>query len=610
MSRSLSLVIVVTLALALTSGCANNQLHGLAEVPEVADALDRVATQGPLPFRLAVAPMVVEVEAATEEDEADDDEGSVSGSALPADPEAMRAALVKALDDSGLFAQVATIDRPPDMTDQDSLIDVAWDEEYDLLLETRVLSHQVSFVDFNDNYTLNLVNWFFWWFTAFWVADEVYEARVQLEVVLRSVHSGREVHREVYDVRVPRNLDDFERGWDFWGSVGVPESLDTDNWALIGEVVLPFAWLDTHAALLVDLAGPFRDHTATPAFTSSMAKTLVLAAGVRRHSSRRVPDLHYAKDDADAMAALATSPNGLGAQKRHVKLLTNEDATREGILGTWDSFLARRARPGDTAIFYFSGYGLRGSGKRPFLLPHDGDPGTPGTTAIPLDELAARISSFPNARIVVVVDAAFDGHSGLDPAVGPRVLPPATSDRATAGTPPPIRPAALPTGTTEPASGDDDSLSPAPAAALTPRRLRLAPRLPPPTQRTPAPRSESHRAKTPPIGPPPPPPSGARSTWTDALAQLTKNNPRCTVLAAAGPGQPAISTDELRAGLFTGQLLKAAKDEQLGTRTLKAVFNRARRAVQDRAGLEGINQGPRWLGRKDVPLQFGAGTRD
>lgn len=48
-----------------------------------------------------------------------------------------------------------------------------------------------------------------------------------------------------------------------------------------------------------------------------------------------------------------------GFNKNDVHILTDAQATREGILGAFDEYLIGQGKPGDVVVFHFFGHGSR-----------------------------------------------------------------------------------------------------------------------------------------------------------------------------------------------------------------------------------------------------------
>jgi len=80
-----------------------------------------------------------------------------------------------------------------------------------------------------------------------------------------------------------------------------------------------------------------------------------------------MPTLRYTDDDAYRMYAFMKSPEGGALVDDHLRILVDEDATRNNILSALEE-LFMKAGSNDLVMLYFSGHGLQGS-----FLPNDFD---------------------------------------------------------------------------------------------------------------------------------------------------------------------------------------------------------------------------------------------
>jgi hypothetical protein len=95
------------------------------------------------------------------------------------------------------------------------------------------------------------------------------------------------------------------------------------------------------------------------------AKVWAVVVGVAAYD--HMPVLRYTDDDAYRFYAFLKSLEGGALPDEQVKVLIDEDATRENVLNTIGEIFDM-AGPNDLVIFYFSGHGLNGS-----FLPIDFD---------------------------------------------------------------------------------------------------------------------------------------------------------------------------------------------------------------------------------------------
>lgn len=107
---------------------------------------------------------------------------------------------------------------------------------------------------------------------------------------------------------------------------------------------------------------PAPDPAAEPV---DMPKVWAVVVGVASYD--HMPALRYTDDDAYRVFAFLKSPEGGALPDDQVRILIDEDATRENVLESMKSLFSKAA-PNDLVLFYFSGHGLNGS-----FLPIDFD---------------------------------------------------------------------------------------------------------------------------------------------------------------------------------------------------------------------------------------------
>jgi uncharacterized caspase-like protein len=149
---------------------------------------------------------------------------------------------------------------------------------------------------------------------------------------------------------------------------------------------------------------PRRD--ATPA----LGDLHCLVVGVSTYKNPHIPNLNYAGKDAEDFAAFLKSTVTL-YRKTHVRLLMDEEATKEGI----ENALAEGfgvAKKDDALILFFSGHGFPNPdrGDEFFVAAHDTDPDHLTTTAVPLSGMSL-ITKVKARFALVVADACYAGAS-------------------------------------------------------------------------------------------------------------------------------------------------------------------------------------------------------
>jgi metacaspase-1 len=135
--------------------------------------------------------------------------------------------------------------------------------------------------------------------------------------------------------------------------------------------------------------------------------------GIANYSAVRGLPSIVSKDARD-IADLLQSPNHGGYPSGHITLLTDRDATADGIRAALAQ-LAGAADKNDTVVVYFSGHGgrvLSGADAGTYLIPYDCEPSNLRGTAISSDEFTRLLSSIPANRVVVLLDACHSAGAG------------------------------------------------------------------------------------------------------------------------------------------------------------------------------------------------------
>ena len=141
-----------------------------------------------------------------------------------------------------------------------------------------------------------------------------------------------------------------------------------------------------------------------------------LVVGIDRFAVH--PHLDGCVNDAHAMRDLLV--DGFGVPADHIRVLTNEAATRDGIIGAFKSHLIENDAigRGDAILFHFSGHGanmldpldVSPTGLIESLVAYDS--GTEGVFGIPDTTVAALLALLGEARgdnVTVVLDCCHSG---------------------------------------------------------------------------------------------------------------------------------------------------------------------------------------------------------
>jgi hypothetical protein len=120
-------------------------------------------------------------------------------------------------------------------------------------------------------------------------------------------------------------------------------------------------------------------------------------------------DLRYAHRDAEAMRDFLIGKGGF--RPDHVKFLSNQGATYQGIHAALFSFLAA-AQPEDMVLIFLAGHGVQDTVNPDnfFFLAHDSEVGNLGGTAIPMWDLGNVMDyTIRSQRILVFADTCHSG---------------------------------------------------------------------------------------------------------------------------------------------------------------------------------------------------------
>ena len=125
-----------------------------------------------------------------------------------------------------------------------------------------------------------------------------------------------------------------------------------------------------------------------------------LAVGIAEYENLTVPIIKYPDNDAFGMFAFWKSPKGSSLDEEHVRVITDDAATKKNVIYNIQS-LFYQAKYEDLAILFFSGHGLNGS----FLTTdYDG-----ALLQLYHKEVNALMAKCPARHKLIIADACFAG---------------------------------------------------------------------------------------------------------------------------------------------------------------------------------------------------------
>lgn len=146
-------------------------------------------------------------------------------------------------------------------------------------------------------------------------------------------------------------------------------------------------------------------------------RRIALLIGIDEYADPTLPSLQFASKDARELGAALLDPTR--GDFDSVQVLRPRERTSSGVLlalQRWKQML----RPGDTALLYFSGHGMRWVDERGrsrlFLAASNTLRQDPLNTAVPVEALQDFLATLPAARRVLIVDACFTGDGKVEEA--------------------------------------------------------------------------------------------------------------------------------------------------------------------------------------------------
>ncbi|MHC4599912.1 MAG: hypothetical protein ACYS47_12990, partial [Planctomycetota bacterium] len=324
--------------------------------------------------------------------------------AVPFEIEEFRRALRGELASVGLFREVKVISAEPG--DKRSILaSRARNVGADLVLAVRPLRYEVTYLGRSVWWIPNLFIWALVLVPSWYVPDETYRSDVSLSILLAD-SGGAELTRGEFAGSQELRLNDFQRGWSFWGPFGGPTGAGHYEDAM--ETIGPLALNRAKADLIVHLAEALAKHKPrggageeTPApKPAGESAAIVVGVDPPRAAGGEKP---CAAADARAFADWLCSASG-GMAEEDVLLLLNSEATAEAVLAGCEKLDPKKK----TVVFYFAGAGLRKNGKA-YLVPEGADTMEPEKNCLELSALAKALAGSDGRERILVVDAGFSG---------------------------------------------------------------------------------------------------------------------------------------------------------------------------------------------------------
>jgi len=122
--------------------------------------------------------------------------------------------------------------------------------------------------------------------------------------------------------------------------------------------------------------------------------------------------LHYARSDAERLAAALRANAGHYYARSEAKALLDQRATKDAILSTLRQAVAA-ASADDTLVFSFAGHGVQDRDGRYYLTPADFDIARIAETGLAWEDVATVLQA-AKARVIVILDSCHAALSGVE----------------------------------------------------------------------------------------------------------------------------------------------------------------------------------------------------
>lgn len=139
-----------------------------------------------------------------------------------------------------------------------------------------------------------------------------------------------------------------------------------------------------------------------------LPKLYVLAIGVGDYKHADIPKLALSGKDARDFSATMRGQKGKMYREVEVVLLTDKEATRDGILEGLD-WLQKSVTQHDVGMLFLSGHGVNDPAMGYVYLPHNADPDRLRTTGVPMYEFKVTLANL-TGKAVFFLDTCHSGN--------------------------------------------------------------------------------------------------------------------------------------------------------------------------------------------------------
>lgn len=135
----------------------------------------------------------------------------------------------------------------------------------------------------------------------------------------------------------------------------------------------------------------------------------VLAIGVSKYEDPRI-NLRYADQDAESIAQIFKSQEGVLFNEVSTRVLVNEEATREAILNSMSRFLGQAVKD-DVVLIFMSGHGWKDNIGSYYFLPHNATWENLISNGLPMSQFELALKSLHQnvEKLILLLDTCHAG---------------------------------------------------------------------------------------------------------------------------------------------------------------------------------------------------------
>lgn len=360
----------------------------------------------PMGCKVGVAPLVYAVQPPMEEE---------ASGIIPYDFNKLYVEdLVTTLSNSKTYKQLREVESKeakeyytPEEFSLQEYIDRAKSTDMDMLLTFTVRNFKLHYRGTNGNHIGSIALWVSLWWPSWFIADENYGCDVVIEMNMYALKGREKVNEPIdtytFNVKKDFELDDFQRGWQFWGILRVPGSLGEDNWKTVSDQITPHAINDLKRQLLTYTKDPEYQGRVARYIKKEKGKSMALIVGVDDYAKDSVGDLSYAENDAREVFNLVKAS---GEFDGGIEMLSGDKATLDNVKKSLGRVFSKQYSGRPKVFIYFAGHGVK-TPDGPALALQDFDPAKP-ESALSLKELSKQFDAIPSDQLVFIADAGFE----------------------------------------------------------------------------------------------------------------------------------------------------------------------------------------------------------